>query len=71
MVFKKHIFKISLALILLLTGLLCIYAIYNYHGDIAPTRSRTQMAAVNSGLTRQAGRLLYLPGCGKVKANIY
>ncbi|APC09554.1 glycosyltransferase family 39 protein [Neomoorella thermoacetica] len=41
MVFKEHIFKISLALILLLTGLLCIYAIYNYHGDVAPTRIRS------------------------------
>lgn len=38
--FKKHILRISLLLILLAAGCLCVYTIWNYNGDSAPTQSR-------------------------------
>jgi len=40
--FKKHILKISLLLILLLAVFLCFYTIWNYHGNSATTQSRIE-----------------------------
>lgn len=37
---KKHIFRMSLLLVLLLSVILCIYTIWHYNGNSAPTPSR-------------------------------
>ncbi|GEA17100.1 glycosyltransferase family 39 protein [Moorella sp. E306M] len=63
MVFKKDIFRISLVLILLLAGFLCIYAIGNYNGNNAPARSRIgPRDTILAGSNRLADAPAQLPG---------
>ncbi len=56
--FKKHILKISLLLILLSAVFLCVYTIWNYHSNTAPTQSRTRP---HNSLSSERNRLPDIP----------
>lgn len=48
-VIKKHIFHISVLLIILASGILCAYAIVNYHGSTAPSRNTSEAPGFQQG----------------------
>jgi Gpi18-like mannosyltransferase len=42
MIFKKHLFKIGCLFLLLSTGFLCVYSVWNYNGNTSPTQTRIE-----------------------------